>query len=143
MAHFAKLSEDNRVLSIEVVADADTTNDQNVEDEATGITFLTNVHGWPLWAKCSYNTRRGKHYDSEGNESSDQSKAYRKNFPGIGYTWDPDKDMFYRPQPYPSWTLNETTGDWDSPVERPAHVPEGNGYYWDEATLNWVENSSN
>lgn len=140
MAHFAKLSEDNRVLSIEVVADADTTNDQNVEDEATGIQFLTNIHGWSLWAKCSYNTRGGKHYDSDGNESSDQSKAYRKNFPGIGYIWDSSKDMFYKPQPFPSWTLNETTGEWNAPVEKPAFDPEGDGHYWDESTLNWIEN---
>ena len=55
MAHFAKISESNLVLSIEVVADADTSKD-GVEDEATGVAFLQNLHGWSLWAKCSYNT---------------------------------------------------------------------------------------
>ena len=60
MAHFAKLSETNEVLGVEVVSDANTTNDSDVEDEATGVAFLTNIHGWSLWKKCSYNTRNGK-----------------------------------------------------------------------------------
>lgn len=77
MAHFAKISESNLVLSIEVVADADTSKD-GVEDEATGVAFLQNLHGWSLWAKCSYNTFDGKHYQEDGQESSDQSKAFRK-----------------------------------------------------------------
>ena len=78
MAHFAKLSEDNIVIQIEVVADNDTMKD-GVEDEARCVAFLTNIHGWSLWKKCSYNTKAGKHYREDGTESSDQSKSFRKN----------------------------------------------------------------
>ena len=141
MAHYAKIGINSKVLSVEVVADADTYNADGVEDEAVGIQFLTRIHGWPLWAKCSYNTRGGKHYDAEGNESADQSKAFRKNYPGIGWTWDQDKDMFYSPNSFPSWTLNETTGMWEAPTPYPSEpYPEGVTWYsWDEATLSWVE----
>lgn len=141
MAHFAKLSEDNKVLSVEVVSDEDTKNDNGVEEESIGIQFLTAIHGWPLWAKCSYNTRGGKHFNQDGTESSDQSKAFRKNFPGIGYTWDSNKDMFYAPQPFPSWTLDEISGEWKPPTPKSSMPPSENGYHWDEATTSWVENS--
>ena len=135
MAHYAKIGINSKVLSVEVVADADTYNADSQEDESVGIQFLTRIHGWPLWKKCSYNTRGGKHYDADGNESADQSKAFRKNYPGIGHTWDEDRDAFYAPKPYDSWTLNETTCLWEAPVAMP---DDGQAYRWDEATTNWV-----
>ena len=135
MAHYAKIGINSKVLSVEVVADADTYNADNQEDESVGIQFLTRIHGWPLWKKCSYNTKGGKHYDADGNESADQSKAFRKNYPGIGHTWDEDRDAFYAPKPYDSWTLNETTCLWQAPVAMP---DDGQDYRWDEATTNWV-----
>lgn len=144
MAHFAKLSENNDVLSVEVVADADTINDQNIEDEATGVAFLTNIHGWSLWKKCSYNTRNGKHYQADGTESTDQSKAFRKNFPSIGFKYDPAADGFYDPRkPFDSWTLDSTTLNWSAPVTYPTITDYANGakpYYitWDEANLRWT-----
>ena len=145
MAHFAKISEDNLVLSIEVVADADTSKD-GVEDEATGVEFLKNLHGWSLWAKCSYNTIDGKHYQADGTESSDQSKAYRTNYPGIGWTWDSSKDMFYPPKPdgMNSWVVNNTTGRWEAPVAYPTvmtygYLEETREYTitWDESNIRW------
>jgi len=137
MAHFAKIDENFRVLSVEVVANSDNYNSETQqEDENIGIQFLTNIHGWPLWKQCSYNTRNGKHYDSDGNESVDQSKAFRKNYPGIGWTWDESKDMFVPPKPYDSWLLNETTGLWEAPVAYPDD-PDQN-YAWNESTTSWV-----
>lgn len=164
MAHFAKISDENLVLNVEVVADADTTNDSNIEDEATGVAFLTAIHGWSSWAKCSYNTKQGKYYDANNEEASDQSKAYRKNYPLIGYTWDSTRNMFYPPKPYASWTLNETKGDWECPVDFPTIQVYGDpiktydivwdesnsrwsatdqedpvgSFYWDATNLNWV-----
>tara|TARA_R100000329_G_C7563985_1_gene199517 strand:+ start:121 stop:615 length:495 start_codon:yes stop_codon:yes gene_type:complete len=141
MAHFAKLNDSNVVLSVEVVDDADTLKD-GVEDEATGVTFLTNVHGWSLWKKCSYNTREGKHY-TDGSLSSDQSKAFRKNYPGIGFTYDASKDAFIPPKPYNSWTLNDTTCNWEPPVTYPSVISYDDPakYYeikWDETNLRWI-----
>jgi len=135
MAHYAKIGINSKILSVEVVADADTYNADNQEDESVGIQFLTRVHGWPLWKKCSYNTRGGKHYDADGNLSSDQSKSFRKNYPGIGHTWDEDRNAFYAPKPYNSWVLNETTCLWEAPVAMP---DDGKAYRWDEDTTSWV-----
>ena len=144
MAHFAKLSEDNDILGVEVVADADTTNDQNVEDEATGVAFLTNIHGWSLWKKCSYNTRNGKHYQANGTESADQSKALRKNFPSVGWKYDVSGDGFYNPnKPFTSWVLDSTTFQWTAPVTYPTvtHYADGAELYiitWDETNVRWT-----
>lgn len=140
MAHYAKISENSKVLGVEVVADSDTYNADGIEDETVGIDFLTRIHGWPLWAKCSYNTKGGKHYGADGNESADQSKAFRKNYPAIGWTWDKNKDMFYSPKPYDSWAIDENTGFWEAPIPKP---DDGLDYYWDEAITNWVLNSDN
>jgi len=140
MAHFAKIDENFRVLSVEVVSNTDTYNTETQqEDENIGIQFLTNIHGWPLWKQCSYNTRGGKHYDNEGNESADQSKALRKNYPGIGWKWDESKDMFVPPKPYDSWILNETTGLWEAPVAYPNDSNQS--YIWDESTTSWAVTS--
>ena len=140
MAHFAKLSEDNIVIQIEVVADNDTMKD-GVEDEATGVAFLTNIHGWSLWKKCSYNTKAGKHYQEDGTESSDQSKAFRKNYPHIGWTYNASIDGFVEPQPYSSWSLNSTTGVWDSPVTYPNVLKVGDEdliISWNESSQKWT-----
>ena len=85
--------------------------------------------------RTSYNTRGGVHYDPETNEpSADQSKAFRKNYAGIGYTYDESRDAFIPPQPYPSWTLNEESCLWESPV---AYPTDGEMYTWNEETQTW------
>ena len=95
MAHFAKLTEDNRVLGTHAV------NDSDAPTEAAGQAFLEDVHGWPahLWKQTSRNTTGGKHY-TDGVESADQSKALRKNFAGRGMIYDPARDAFLISQPY-------------------------------------------
>lgn len=127
MAHFAKIGPDNIVITVLVGRNED--EDKELElSERTGDTYR----------RTSYNTRGGVHYDAHGNPSVDQSKAFRKNFAGIGYIWDESRDAFYAPQPYPSWILNEDSCIWESPVPEPA-PKEGFGYVWDEETLSWKE----
>lgn len=79
------------------------------------------------WVQTSYNTRGGQH---------PEGRPLRKNYAGIGHTYDAGRDAFYAPQPYPSWTLNEDTCIWESPTPYPQ---DGKLYTWDEATLVWVE----
>jgi len=155
MAHFAKLGVNGKILSVEVVADADCQGADSTELEDVGIQFLTRIHGWPLWAKTSYNTRGGKYYNADGTEHSDQTKAFRGNYAGIGYTWDEDNDIFWPKQPYTSWVKNTTTASWDSPLgAAPALTAEQTSqndagthswsYSWDESayqadnTAGWV-----
>ena len=88
------------------------------------------------WIQTSYNTRGGVHYQPNSwTPSEDQSKALRKNYASIGYTYDRQRDAFIPPKPYASWVLNETTCLWDSPTPFPT---DGKRYYWDEPTTAWV-----
>ena len=90
--------------------------------------FTTFVDSSPgEWIQTSYNTRGGQH---------PEGRPLRKNYAGIGYTYDPVRDVFIPPQPYASWTLNEDTCLWDAPV---AYPDDGKPYTWDEATTNWIE----
>ena len=128
MAHMAKLDENNIVVAVLVARDED--EDREAELSArTGDTYK----------RTSYNTRGGKHYDpSTGEESADQSKAFRKNYAGIGYTYDAGRDAFIPPQPYASWVLDETTCLWGAPIAMPedAGTEDADGniimYTWDE-----------
>jgi len=112
MAHFAKLGINSKVIGVEVVADADCKNADNIEDETVGIQFLENIHGWPLWKKTSYNTQANVH--------SLGGTPFRKNYAGIGYTYDEDRDAFIPPKPHASWVVNETTCVWEAPVAYPS-----------------------
>ena len=122
MSHFAKVN--NGIVEQVIVAEEDF--------------FATFVDTSPgQWIKTSYNTRGGKHYDPEtGEESADQSKALRKNYAGIGFTYDQTRDAFIPPQPFASWTLNEDSCLWEAPVAMP---DDGKRYTWDEDTTAWVE----
>lgn len=85
--------------------------------------------------RTSYNTRGGVHYDPDTNEpSADQSKAFRKNYAGLGYTYDEARDAFIPPKPFPSWTLNESTCLWNAPVPYP---DDNQMYLWNEETQQW------
>lgn len=86
------------------------------------------------WIKTSYNTRGNVHYDVISN-TPDGGIALRGNYAGIGFTYDTINDVFYAPQPYPSWILNSNTWTWEPPVEYPA---DGNIYIWDEASETWA-----
>ena len=122
MGHFAKVS--NGIVTRVIVAEADFFN--NFVDDSPG-----------QWIQTSYNTRGGVHYSSNTNEpSEDQSNALRKNYAGIGYSYDTTKDAFIPPQPFNSWTLNEDSCLWDSPVPYPE---DGKLYKWNEELVNWEE----
>jgi hypothetical protein len=107
---------------------------------ATADFFTTFVDSSPgTWIKTSYNTRGGIHYEPNVNPpvpSADQTQALRANYAGIGYTYDAINDVFYAPQPYPSWTISAPTWLWQPPVPYPT---DGKLYTWNEATLSWVE----
>ena len=122
MGHFAKVS--NGIVTRVIVAEANFFN--NFVDDSPG-----------QWIQTSYNTRGGVHYKPNTNEpSEDQSKALRKNYAGIGYTYDATRDAFIPPRPFNSWTLNEDTCLWDSPVPYPT---DGKLYKWNEELVNWEE----
>lgn len=116
MAHFAQIDENNVVTQVIVVANKDTADANGVEKEYIGAAFCEKLFGG-TWKQTSYN----------GN--------FRKNYAGIGYTYNADIDAFVPPQPYPSWVLNNDTAQWEAPVP----MPEGDGmYFWDEETGAWV-----
>ena len=98
-------------------------------------TFVDSSPG--QWLQTSYNTRGGVHYQPDSDQpSADQSKALRKNYAGVGYSYDATKDAFVPPQPFASWVLDDTTCLWNAPVAYPA---DGKQYVWDEATTSWKE----
>jgi hypothetical protein len=89
------------------------------------------------WIQTSYNTKAGIHIDPvTGNPSVDQSKSLRKNYAGIGYTYDRDRDAFIPPRPFASWTLDEDTCLWNAPTPYP---DDGKLYTWNEETTSWLE----
>ena len=85
-----------------------------------------------LWIQTSYNTKGGIHYGPDG--KPDGGIALRANYAGNGYTYDVVNDVFYMPQPYPSWTISAPTWLWQPPIPYPT---DGGNYTWDEATLSW------
>jgi len=104
-------------------------------------TFVDTSPG--QWIKTSYNIRGGVYYDPNTNQpAEDQSviegdeARQRKNYAGIGYTYDRDRDAFIPPKPFDSWVLNEETCLWEAPVPMPT---DGKPYRWDEETQSWVE----
>ena len=123
MAHFAKLDENNVVTEVHVVANRDTSDANGVEKEYIGQAFLEKLFGG-TWKQTSYN----------GN--------IRKNYAGIGYTYNADIDAFVPPKPFASWVLNEETAQWEAPTPMPADAGTGEPpkmYSWDEATTSWTE----
>lgn len=130
MAHFAQIDGSNLVLRVLVV-------DQDV--------ISTGILGDPAtWLQTSYNTRGGVYYTPNTNTPDpDQSKAFRKNYAGIGFLWlpnGPQGEGFVPPKPYPSWVMDNFSYLWEPPVPMPAQPwPPGVIWYnWDEATQSWV-----
>jgi hypothetical protein len=113
MAHYAKVT--NGIVKQVIVAEAEFFD-----------TFVDDSAG--KWIQTSYNTQGGVHQLG--------GTPLRKNFAGVGSTYDSEKDAFYAPQPFPSWILNESTCIWEAPISRP---DDGKFYDWDEETTNWVE----
>jgi hypothetical protein len=130
MAHYAFLDENDVVTEVIVGK-----NEGNFDWEQQYGSFRGQA-----CKRTSYNTRGGIYYDPETNEpSADQTKAFRKNYAGIGYIYDNKLDAFIPPKPFASWLLNETTCLWNAPVALPS---DGGRYTWDEATLSWVSNDT-
>jgi hypothetical protein len=122
MGHYAKVV-DGKVTDV-IVAEPDFFN-----------TFVDSSPG--EWIQTSCNTRGGTHYQPNSWEpSDDQSKALRKNYAGVGYTYDRGRDAFIPPQKYPSWTLNEDTCLWEPPIPYP---DDGQSYLWNEADGLWEQ----
>lgn len=131
MAHWAEIDENNKVIRVAIGSN---------EEPDEGESFFINVLGG-TWIQASINTTGGIHYtgelDENGNRipSETQTKALRKNYPGIGFTYDEERDAFIPPKPFESWLLNEDTCLWEAPV---AYPEDGNAYTWDEESGAWV-----
>jgi hypothetical protein len=122
MAHFAELDENNIVKQVIVVANNELLLD-GVESETRGVIFCKSLFGEDTkWKQTSYNG------------------TIRKNYAGIGYAYDTNRDAFIPPKSFDSWLLNEDTCLWDAPV---AYPTDGKFYYWDEPTLSWIEKELN
>ena len=117
MAYMAQLDENNTVLRVLSVSNNDCP-DPAPANEAQGAAFLESLGLGGNWKQTSFNA------------------TFRKNYAGIGYTFDADRDAFIAPQPYASWILNETTCQWEPPVPYPT---DGKNYSWDETTTAWVK----
>jgi hypothetical protein len=117
MAHFARIDENNVVTQVVVVDNKDTADANGVEKEHIGAAYLEKLLGG-TWKQTSY------------------SGKTRKNYAGIGYTYDADIDAFVAPKPYPSWVLDENA-QWQAPVPMP---DDGEMYSWDEDAQSWVHN---
>ena len=116
MAHFAQL-ENNIVTKVIVVANQDILDENGQENEQKGIDFCSNLLGG-TWKQTSYNAR------------------IRKNYAGIGYTYDETLDAFVPPKPFESWVLDTDKAQWKAPVDMPT---DDKRYTWNEDTLAWVE----
>jgi len=126
MAHFAKVL-DGMVLRV-IVAEPEFFD-----------TFIDTSPG--QWIQTSYNTRGGVHYNQETNEpSQDQTKALRKNYAGVGFTYDSTLDAFIPPKPFASWVLDEQTCNWNAPT--PIPTDPSKRWRWDESTTSWIELSN-
>ena len=153
MAHFAKLGANGKVIQVLTMDNDKMLNADGVEDESVGQQWLETHNNWPaqMWIQTSYNTINNTH------NSGDNSKAFRGNYAGIGYTWDEDNQIFWPKKPHASWVKNTTTARWDSPIgDPPALTAEQQsqndagthlwGYNWDETayqadnTTGWVLN---
>jgi hypothetical protein len=134
MAHYAFLDSNNTVTEVIV--------GKNEGEDGVDWEVHYGVFRGQICKRTSYNTRGGVHYGPDGQPSADQSKAFRKNYAGIGYMYDPIRDAFIPPKPFNSWVLDEQTCLWEAPVAMPEDAGTGDPpkrYQWDEVTVNWVE----
>ena len=120
MAHFAEIDENNTVVRVLVVGN---------EQEDRGQEFLSKDLGLGgKWIKTSYNTQGGVHING--------GTPLRKNYAGVGFTYDSQRDAFIPPKPYDSWELNEDSCLWEAPIDYPS---DGKNYTWDEEKITWKE----
>lgn len=117
MAHFAEIGIDGKVLRVIVVDNRDTSNADGVEQEEIGAAFCNKLFGG-VWKQTSYN------------------RSFRKHYAAQGFTYDALRNAFIPPKVFESWTLNEDTCSWQSPIPYP---DDGKKYNWDETTTSWIE----
>ena len=119
MAHFARLDENNQVVSVNAVDNQWILDENGQESEEVGISFLKSIHGEDSrWVQTSYNNN------------------IRGNYAGIGFSYFEEYDIFMQEKPFPSWIINPQTVEWDPPTERPTDFNE-KPYAWNEETLTW------
>ena len=144
MAHFAKLGANGKVIQVLTMDNDKMLNADGVEDENVGQQWLETHNNWPaqMWIQTSYNTVSNTH------SSGDNSKAFRGNYAGIGYTCDEDNQIFWPKSPYPSWVKHIETATWKSPIgDAPALTAEQESqntadthrwvYAWNESGQSW------
>jgi hypothetical protein len=121
MAYFAKLGTGNIIENVISINNSIITDANGIEQEQLGVDFINKLYKTEdVWKQTSYN------------------RNFRKNYAGIGYQYDPQRDAFIAPKPFNSWILNETTCQWEAPVAMPTEELEDNQYYsWNEIILNW------
>jgi len=146
MAHFAKISENNEVLTVLTLNNVDMQNADGVEEETIGQQYLEKHNNWPanLWIQTSYNTSKGQH--KEG------GTPFRGNYAGVGMTYDQNNDIFIGSKVHASWVLNVAEARWQSPIgDAPALTSEQQSqneaathmwvYNWNESGQSWdIEN---
>jgi hypothetical protein len=141
MAHFAKISETNEVLTVLALNNVDMLNSENVETETVGQQYLEQHNNWPahLWIQTSYNTYNNTHKNG--------GTPFRGNYAGIGYTWDEDDQIFWPKKPYASWVKHNESASWKSPIgDAPDDLTdeekaEGTHYVWNEVGQSWDKTS--
>ena len=116
MANFAQLDSENMVINVLVISNNELLDENGIEQESKGIVFC-NTLSEGTWVQTSYNS------------------SIRKNFAGIGYSYDKSRDAFIPPKPYASWVLNEETCKYEAPIKKP---DDNNFYVWDESSISWV-----
>jgi hypothetical protein len=136
MAHFAKISEDNIVLSVLTLDNKDMLDENNNPSENVGQKYLEKHNNWPahLWVQTSYNTYQNTHKLN--------GTPFRGNYAGIGYVWDSSNQIFLPSKPYNSWVKNLQEARWESPIgdapERTSEEFEINSRYeWNENNQSW------
>jgi hypothetical protein len=144
MAHFAKLGANGKVIQVLTMDNDKMLNADGIEDESVGQQWLETHNNWPaqMWIQTSYNTIGNTH------NSGDNSKAFRGNYAGIGYTWDEDDQIFWPKKPFASWVKDTATASWKSPIgDAPALTAEQEAqnqantnnwtYVWNESGQSW------
>tara|TARA_R110000737_G_scaffold194898_1_gene215952 strand:- start:239 stop:682 length:444 start_codon:yes stop_codon:yes gene_type:complete len=136
MAHFAKIDENNIVQQVVAV------HNNEAPTEEAGKLFLESVYkDGATWLQTSYNTHRSMHY-TNGEVSTDQTKAFRGNLASEGSTWDPINEIFMPPKPFPSWSLDNAVAKWtsprgDAPDLSEQQISDNYLYVWDEENTEW------
>ena len=144
MAHFAKLGANGKVIAVLTLNNGDMHNADGVEDESVGQQYLEKHNNWPaqMWIQTSYNTQNNTH------NSGDNSKAFRGNYAGVGFTWDEDDQIFWPKKPYTSWVKHNASASWKSPIGDAPELTEEQisqntadthmwYYIWNDSTTTW------